>query len=341
MSDYSIGRLRGKLVLVYRRDGKRHRYSLGTTDPAEAARRAPTIYADLTKPKGTHLAGLWHGYRVEMAGRAVLATMDQTWKALRDRFGPMEAGAISIADCRAHVAARRTAGIRDGTIHTELGHLRMILLWAEKHRLIDRAPYIERPAKPKSSEKHLTKGEVYALRDNCDLPHMRLFVLLAYATAGRSSALLGLQWDRVDCERGKIDLRDPGITAPHKGRAIVPINNTLRAALTEAHRGALTPYVIEWAGKPVKSVKKGLATAARKAGLGHVNPHLLRHSAAVHAVEAGWSMDEVAQFLGHSDTKITRTTYAKFSPDHLRGVASALELDDVRDVQNGRLRQAR
>jgi integrase len=205
----------------------------------------------------------------------------------------------------------------------------MILLWAEKHKLIDRAPYIERPPKPKPREKHLTKEQVYGLRDACDLPHMRLFVLLAYATAARSNALLTLRWDRVDLGRNKIDLRAPEIKTPHKGRAIVPINNTLRAALQEAKAGALTPYVIEWGGKPVRSVKKGLATAARKAGLGKVTCHQLRHSAAVHMIEAGRPMEEVAQVLGHTNVSVTRTTYARYSPDALREAVAALELDEI------------
>jgi integrase len=328
MPDYKIGRLRGRLCLIYWQDGKRKRHSLGTNDPREAAHLAPAFYAELTKPKGNDTASLWEGYQRDYQGRAVVKTMAHTWKALSPRFGGMAAEQIGVSDCRAHCADRRAAGIKDVTIHTELGHLRMILLWAEKHKLIDRAPYIERPPKPKPREKHLTKEQVYGLRDACDLPHMRLFVLLAYATAARSNALLTLRWDRVDLGRNKIDLRAPEIKTPHKGRAIVPINNTLRAALQEAKAGALTPYVIEWGGKPVKSVKKGLATAARKAGLGKVSPHMLRHSAACHMAEAGVPMEEIASFLGHSDVKITRAVYARFSDEHLKKAAAALELGE-------------
>jgi site-specific recombinase XerD len=40
--------------------------------------------------------------------------------------------------------------------------------------------------------------------------------------------------------------------------------------------------VIEWAGKPVKSLKRSLKTAACNAGITKtVSPHILRHSAAV------------------------------------------------------------
>ena len=78
---------------------------------------------------------------------------------------------------------------------------------------------------------------------------------------------------------------------------------------------------------PVKSIKKGFSAAAKAAGLSGVSPHVLRHTAAVHMVEAGRSMDEIAQFLGHSDTRITASVYARYSPEHLRAAADALEFD--------------
>jgi integrase len=207
-----------------------------------------------------------------------------------------------------------------------------VLVWAEKHGLIARAPYIERPSKPKPKEKHLTRPEARKLIEASPIPHIRLFITLALATGGRSAAILGLTWDRVDMERGLIDLRDPEMTQPHKGRAIVPINRTLRAALIEAEAGALTPFAVEWAGKRCKSIKKGLATAAAKAGLPKVSPHMLRHSAAVHMAEAGIPMEEIAQYLGHSDVDVTRSIYARFSPDYLRTAAAALEYDDLGSV---------
>src|SRR5262249_24389434 len=105
-------------------------------------------------------------------------------------------------------------------------------------------------------------GSVRALIQACDRPHLKVFVHLAYATAGRANALLGLTWDRCDFDRNKINLEDPDLVQPHKGRAIVPMTNSLRAALTEARRGALTAFVVEWAGKQVASVKRGVGAAA-------------------------------------------------------------------------------
>ena len=111
----------------------------------------------------------------------------------------------------------------------------------------------------------------------------------------------------------------------HKGRAIVPINRTLRPALVEAYDVRTTDYVIEWAGGQLKSVRKGFESAAKRAGLEHITPHDLRRSAARWMVEAGIPMVEVAQYLGHSSTTTTEAVYARFSPEYLKKAAEALE----------------
>ena len=113
------------------------------------------------------------------------------------------------------------------------------------------------------------------------------------------------------------------------------MNRTLRAALTEAKRGAVTPFVIEWAGQRVNSVKRGLAATARRAGMDHVSPHTLRRSAARHMVEAGVPISEVAQYLGHSSEKVTFTTYARFGDEYLKKAAAALEYDDLAMAKRG------
>ena len=118
-----------------------------------------------------------------------------------------------------------------------------------------------------------------------------------------------------------------------KGRATVPINAGLRAALAAAKEAALTDYVIEWAGSPVASIKTGFAAAVKAAGLKSVTPHVLRHTAAVHLAEAGMSMSEIANYLGHEDSAITEKVYARFSPEHLRESANVLDFTTIRQVR--------
>lgn len=327
MQPYTIGHLRGELCLVfYDAGGKRRRHQLGTSDPRKAELLAPSVYTELTRPTGTTTGDLWAAYIEDKKGRAVVVTMGHTWKALKERFGHRQPETITTGDCRAYTAERLAAGIKNGTIHTELGHLRMVLLWARKKRLISEAPDIERPSKPKHTEKHLTRDEVRKLLDYDEFPHIKLAVLMLYTTAARVSALLELTWDRCDFGRGRINLEDPTITRPHKGRATVPMLDSARPELLKAKAGALSPNVIEWSGKPVVSIKKGLASAGAKVGLPmKVTPHMLRHSAAVHMAEADVSMDEIAQFLGHTNVDVTRRVYARYSPSFLKRAGGALE----------------
>lgn len=328
MSDpeWTITKLRGKLALTFYQDGKRCRHTLGTDDPREAHLIAPAVYAELNKPKGGKVADVWSAYIADKAGKAIIPTMTYTWKAMKERFGDRDGDSITLADCRAHTAARRAAGISDGTIHTELGHLRTVLVWAERHKFIDRAPAIERPQKPEPKDRFLTREEAQRVLACAKTPHLKTAIHLMLGTAARVTAILELKWERVDFERRLIYLRDPEDKVKRKGRAVVPINNTLLMALRDAKAGAMTDYVVEWAGEPVKSLKRGIATAAREAKVSGVSAHVFRHTAAVWMAEAGVAMEEISQYLGHSNVSITRNVYARYSPDYLRNAASALEL---------------
>jgi integrase len=45
-----------------------------------------------------------------------------------------------------------------------------------------------------------------------------------------------------------------------------------------------------------------------------VNPTVWRHSVAYHLALLGWSIDEAADYLGHSDTKMIREVYNQVVP---------------------------
>lgn len=152
---------------------------------------------------------------------------------------------------------------------------------------------------------------------------MRLFVTLAWGTAARSGAILDLTWAKVDLERGRIDFN----IGDHKNkkRTLVPMTRAVREALEEAYKARTSEYVIEFGGKQVKRIVKGFRETAKRADL-KLSPHDLRRSAAICMAESGVTMDEIAQFLGHSNPATTYKVYARFSPDYLRKAASALDV---------------
>lgn len=329
-NEYRIGKLKGRFVVSWWEDGKRKRYRLDARTAAEAESEAVTVIKrELAQPDSATVKELWEAYRKEKEGRRVAAAMAFEWKALEPHFGSLHPRAVTIDHCRAYTAARRKAGKHDGTIWTELGHLRSVLRWAYG----EQAQRIERPAKPAPKGRWLNRGEITKLLETPKAPHIDLAIQLMLATACRVGAALELTWDRVDFDHGHINLRTTD-TGPRKGRAVVPMNAGLRAALSTAKAAAISDYVIEWAGGPVKSIKTGFNKAVRDAGLADVTPHTLRHTSAVHLAAAGISMNRIAQYLGHSNSAVTERVYARFAPEHMKEESAILDFTvAVRKVQ--------
>lgn len=328
MPEYRLQRFRGGWAIAEYENGVRTtRRRLESRDAAGAAAEFNSLVTLATKPTDPTIEKLWKLYREDRSGRVIAANMEWSGRAILPHFGAMRPVEVTIAECRSYVAKRRKAGRGDGTIGTELGHLRNVLNWAENASLIVKAPTIERPARPAPKNTYLTKDQVRRLIDKATMPHIKVFIGLAIATGGRAAALFELTWDRVNFQRGLIYLGKPNADRPIKGRATVPITKSLRKTLVEAKELARTDFVIEWAGEPVKSVRTGLGLTAERAGIAGVSPHVFRHSAAVWMAEDGVPMSEIAAFLGHSDDRITQRVYASYSPEHLRKAAKSLELD--------------
>jgi integrase len=324
-AELRIGRLNGGYVVTWWEGDKRRRYRLDAQSRAAAETEALTVYQRETlKTEGTTIGSLWEMYRQEKQGRRVAVAMDFEWRAMKDHFAAVKPEDLTVDMCRRYTAARRKARKHDGTIWTELGHLRTVLTWARNARLIQFAPQVERPAKPAPKDRWLTLTEIHKLLEAPKAHHVQLAILLMLATAGRVSAVLELTWERVDFERGTINLRTSE-TGPRKGRAVVPMNDGLRAALSSAEKASMTDYVIEWAGEPIKRLRTGFTAAAKAAGVKGVTPHVLRHTAAVHLVAGGTPMQKVSQYLGHSSISVTERVYARFAPDHLKAEAEILD----------------
>ena len=105
----------------------------------------------------------------------------------------------------------------------------------------------------------------------------------------------------------------------------MPINDTLVAALQTAQAAARSRHVIEWGGRKVGSIKTGFNAAVTRAGIDHYTPHDLRRTAGRFMAEAGIPIEGITTYPGHTNSNITRATYAQYSPDYLRRAASALE----------------
>lgn len=325
MPEITIGRLRGGYCVSWRDNGKRRRYQLAarTRKGAEAEGRDKYLREQHPQENIT-VATLWAAYIEHLGDKPSAKTLGWTGKAVLAHFGALRPDQLTIADSRAYTAKRRADGRKEGTIHTELSHLRNCMNWAAKKAgAISRVPPIEVPSAPDTDVRPLTDAEIQSIVANCDAPHVRLAVILLMTTGGRVSSILDRTWDKIDFERGIIDLRlTDGVT--RKGRAVLPMNALARTALQTAYAARQTEYVIEYNSKPIKSIRTGYAAALRRAGLYGVRIHQIRHTVAVRMLAAGKPIEQVSQYLGHSNTSVTQKVYARFLPEHLSDAADIL-----------------
>jgi integrase len=182
------------------------------------------------------------------------------------------------------------------------------------------APYIPAPPPGEPRERHLTRDEFKRLYAVAEEPHIRTFLIIAVMTGLRNGAILSLTWDQID--QARMLVRPEGGSA-NKKRANVPINTALALALGNAWWLRHGPYVVQWRGQQVKSVKTGFRAAVRRSGIDSVTIHDLRRTCAVWQADAGVPIERIAEWLGDSIT-IARRHYARYSPDYLNEGADAL-----------------
>lgn len=318
-------------------DGTRaRRVSCRTTDKAEARRFLAGLLASADAvpiPRAPTVGAVLDGYQADRVLKSHSPTLGYCCRALKAHLEDLPVDLLTNEVVRRYVADRRAAGaqgagavhrkkvrpLSDGTLIRELGVLRRALAWAAQERWIANEPHIERPSAPQPRTRWLTREEADRLLAAAVAPHIRMFIALALYTAGRAGAVLQLTWDRVDLQAGTINL---GESRGRKKRAVVPIVAELRPELERAAAIRTSPFLVEFAGGQVASIKSGFRAAVRRAGLADVTPHVLRHTAASWMMQRNVPTAAIAQWLGNTQAMIEKV-YGHHSPEWLQQAARA------------------
>ena len=330
-------------VIQYWWEGRAHRVSTGATGEREARRALAAWHEGWGKqapPSQPTIGDILDGYSRDREGNADKplyspATLRHCVAHLKRHLGDLAPEFVTRETSREYARKRRAEGfevgpqgarrrkpVADGTIIRELVTLRAALGWAVGQHWLQAEPYIETPSAPPPADRWLKRDEAARLVASCVDFHVKVFALLALHTAARSGAILGLTWDRVDLDRGRIDY---GTGRGNKGRVRgVPISDELMAVLQIANQLAQSDYVVEFAGRPVGSVKTGFNAACRRAGLTGVSPKVLRHTAATWMAQNGVDLWDIAGYLGHKDTRMVERVYGHHCPNHLRRASAAI-----------------
>ncbi|HUR22484.1 MAG TPA: tyrosine-type recombinase/integrase [Acidimicrobiales bacterium] len=231
---------------------------------------------------------------------------------------PEIAGAGGVA--RRHIESYKLAlaerGYSASTLRSRLGMLRMFF-----ERIIEwgwddapaRVPLFagDVPKRDEALPKFLDDADfarfMRALADE-PLPLTRLAIELLARTGMRVSELCDLEADAVVVIGAGHWLRIP-VGKLHNDR-FIPLHPHLVALIDEwsaDHDDAGTGRLLTKQGRPLRRdiVARMLDRVARRAGIGHVHPHRLRHTLATQAINRGMSLEAVAALLGHRSLDMT------------------------------------
>jgi integrase len=146
------------------------------------------------------------------------------------------------------------------------------------------------------------------------------FILVALYTGRRAAVVCGASFKREE-GRTWVDLKRGMLRPPERARITnkrnppIPLPAGLLAHLRRWH-AAGSRYVVQWGEHSVGRVDKTVSLIAADIGLGHVTPHVFRHTAATWQMQAGTDLWEASKFLGIT-VRTLEETYGHHRPQHL------------------------
>jgi len=198
---------------------------------------------------------------------------------------------------------------------------------------VDPSVNIESPKSWQSLPRFLAPEEVERLLDTPDPSTTiglrdKAMLEILYATGLRVSELAGLTPSNINFDLGFVTVFGKGgkERAVPLGMTAIEWTRKLLAsrAKSESPKRAQTLFVSD-RGNPLtrQALWKIIVLLGERAGIGHITPHLLRHSFATHLLENGADLRSVQMMLGHSDISTTQI-YTHITNERLREIYKKL-----------------
>ncbi len=161
--------------------------------------------------------------------------------------------------------------------------------------------------RPKRLPKYLTRDELQRLLNAAGRPIDRLIILFLYNTGARVSELVNFRIEDIDFENQSITIfRGKGA----KDRTVnvsEEFLNELRRHIKDRREGILfnSNWKRAFTQRAIQKKIKNLARIAKLPYLHKITPHTLRHTHAVHSLQAGVNIISIKKHLGHENLKTT------------------------------------
>lgn len=250
-----------------------------------------------------------------------------------EQLGSKRMAELKAEHVEVYKAARRTR-VGPATVNLELALLQHMFTQARRWGIVKEHPLrglVEGFKVRNQVVRYLSREEEDLLLTHAP-GWMRHAILVAVNSGLRLEEELSLGWGDVSFSEGLLCVRDgKGGKSRH-----VPLNQTLRKLLQGMSRSTQSGFLFVNGKTGTRYTRHGVGCVFRrvveKAGVKHVRWHDLRHTFASRLVQAGVSLLQLKELLGHATLAMVQR-YAHLAPENL---ASAVRvLDRGYGVQSG------
>lgn len=253
-------------------------------------------------------------------------------KWLADKFECVFIDQIGREELSAFETWRRGIGASSPTIRRDLACLSSLFAFCEDREWIDDGKnpvpgYMRRRAKRGLKEaperkRYLRPAEEAALL-SAATPAVRDALCVAIDTGLRDQEQFTLTWPQIDFRRGIIETTKD--TKSGKSRTVPLPDRSAQILAQRKQLGLPSFYVFAHPdGTRILRQNKGLAAAARRAGIADLRWHDLRRTAGCRWLQRDKrSMEEVSRLLGHSSVSVTEKRYAFLESEEVAAEVAA------------------
>lgn len=219
------------------------------------------------------------------------------------------------------------------SIDNVLKHARAMFRFAAEEGVISKSPflYVKKDRKANKRRRNLTNTEVSHLLEvtkPLDYPFYLMLCTILY-TGIRPGELCAIRWNDFSndfsCLRIDESLTDAvfeNSTKTPSGERIIPLVEFLKNEYAELYKYKKpdndsyvfmnrcgNPYKTQNIDKKFRNIKKCLAEVYPKDNFDDITPHCLRHTFATNGLNAGVSIKNMQELMGHANSKTLLETY--------------------------------
>lgn len=236
------------------------------------------------------------------------------------RHCPKAVSQIKTPDIRSYMAS--CDKVMMSTLAKKLSSIKSFFGWLVREEVLLRDPSakIKTPKVPKRLKSSLTIDELELVRECCESLRERALIEVMYSTGCRLSEVSGMKTLAIDMQNFNLNVIGKGDkerVVYLSFKAMYHLRKYLKSRTDDSE------YLFVTKRRPIRdmtnaAIQKEINNIEQRAGLKKpLTPHILRHTFAQLATDAGIELSDLQQLMGHSSPSTT-LTYSQVSEERKR-----------------------